>query len=240
MADTYSRHWDGHGSVHSYCPPSLTKAASRMPRLMAEVLAFAPDIICLQECDKSWFETMWSPTLDGEGFDGVFACKRSAGSSEGVATFVRRSKFEVLRSGDGLTRLGRRRREWYQPWYQPAMVPAMVPAMTAMVPARADASSSACRCLPPRSGLTRACEGCRPSDSCSCSERRSGDAAQGQSGYTSRGRRVLLANTHLYFANPAVHVRLMQIAALLHHAERARDWAGANAEGGASEQGASE
>jgi len=34
------------------------------------------------------------------------------------------------------------------------------------------------------------------------------------------GGRLLLVNTHLYFANPAVHVRLMQTAALLDHAHR--------------------
>ena len=36
----------------------------------------------------------------------------------------------------------------------------------------------------------------------------------------SSGRHLLLANTHLYFANPAVHVRLMQTAALLHAASQ--------------------
>lgn len=33
------------------------------------------------------------------------------------------------------------------------------------------------------------------------------------------GRQLLLANTHLYYANPAVHVRLMQCAAMLHSAQ---------------------
>ena len=31
-------------------------------------------------------------------------------------------------------------------------------------------------------------------------------------------RELVLVNTHLYFANPAVHVRLLQMASLLHHA----------------------
>jgi hypothetical protein len=35
------------------------------------------------------------------------------------------------------------------------------------------------------------------------------------------GRRLLVASTHLYFANPAVHVRVMQTAHLLWHA---REW----------------
>ena len=34
MADSYSRHWDEPGSVHSYCSPRLTKGAVRMPRLL--------------------------------------------------------------------------------------------------------------------------------------------------------------------------------------------------------------
>ena len=37
------------------------------------------------------------------------------------------------------------------------------------------------------------------------------------------GREVLVLNSHLYFANPAVHVRLMQTAALLDEAMRWRD-----------------
>ena len=54
------------------------------------------------------------------------------------------------------------------------------------------------------------------------------------------GRSLLVANTHLYFANPAVHVRAMQTAHLLHHASSwARELEGgeSEAEGGAVAEG---
>ena len=63
LADCYSRHWDRPGSIHSYCAPRLTRAAHRMPRLLGEVLAFAPDLVLLQEVDRSWFEQYWLPAM---------------------------------------------------------------------------------------------------------------------------------------------------------------------------------
>ena len=44
LADSYSRNWDTRGSVHSYCDPRHTRGARRMPRLLAEVLAYAPHV----------------------------------------------------------------------------------------------------------------------------------------------------------------------------------------------------
>ena len=49
LADCYSRHWDDRGSLHEYCPPRLTRAERRMPRLLEEVLAFRADVVLLQE-----------------------------------------------------------------------------------------------------------------------------------------------------------------------------------------------
>ena len=60
------------------------------------MLAFAPDVVLLQEVDRSWYEQHWSPALRARGYDGAFAQKRHASSSEGLATFVREAAFELL------------------------------------------------------------------------------------------------------------------------------------------------
>ena len=96
LADSYSRNWDGPHSIHSYCSPTLTKASRRMPKLLHEVLSFRPDVICLQEVDKTWYQQLWLPMLSARGYTGRLTLKRGQGSSEGVATFVRDGAFEVV------------------------------------------------------------------------------------------------------------------------------------------------
>ena len=73
MAETYQRHWDEPGSVHSYCSPALTRAAHRMPRLLDEVFRMQADVICLQEVDRSWFEALWKPHMKAAGYTCVGA-----------------------------------------------------------------------------------------------------------------------------------------------------------------------
>ena len=176
MADAYERHWNGPGSVHSYCASDLTKASLRMPRLLEEVLAYDADIVCLQECDKQWFHQMWEPCLEGAGYTGHFAVKRSQGSSEGVATFVRQEKFEILDVKSVPLDLT----EGVPPELEPLLVAQSHTAVGVQA-------------LPTVALLLLLGEAKGP-------------------------RRVVVANTHLYFANPAVHVRLIQTAALMHHA----------------------
>ena len=179
MAATYSRHWDEPGSVHSYCSPVLTRSAHRMPRLLDEVRLFDADLVCLQEVDKDWFETLWQPHMGAAGFTGHFAIKRGESSSEGVALFVRSSVFDVLES-------------------------------------RVVALDCATNAPPELGALLRAqpltAEGMRALPTV-------GQLVLLRSRAT--GRRLLVANTHLFFANPAVHVRVMQTAHLLWHA---REW----------------
>ena len=179
LAATYSRHWDEPGSVHSYCSPSLTRGAHRMPRLLDEVRHFDADVVCLQEVDKDWFETLWQPHMGAAGFAGHFALKRGESSNEGVALFVRESVFDVLES-------------------------------------RVVALDCATNAPPELGALLRAqpltAEGMRSLPTV-------GQLVLLRS--RANGRRLLVANTHLYFANPAVHVRVMQTAHLLWHA---REW----------------
>ena len=93
LADCFSRHWNDAGSVHSYCAPQLTRPAHRVPRLLGEVLAFSPDVVLLQEVDRSSYRQYWAPTMRSRGYVGVYSNKRGPSSSEGVASFVRASTF---------------------------------------------------------------------------------------------------------------------------------------------------
>ena len=55
LADAYRRTWDEPGGPHSYCDRSLTVGATRIPRLLSEILSASPDIACLQEVDVNWY-----------------------------------------------------------------------------------------------------------------------------------------------------------------------------------------
>ena len=190
LAEAYSRHWDESSSVHSYCEARLTRAAHRMPRLLAEVLDFDADLICLQEVDRAWYDSLWLPSLEARGFVGAFALKRGAGSSEGCATFVRATAFEVLEVHSA-----------------PLDVATPPPQLRDLLEAQS-ATREGMRALPTVAQLLVL----RPTADASTADASTADAS------TASRRRIVLANTHLYFANPAVHVRLMQTAALLHYA----------------------
>ena len=184
LADCYSRHWDEPGSVHSYCAPVLTKGAYRMARLLEEVLAFSPDILCLQECDRSWYEQHWTPALHARGYVGHHTNKLSAGSSEGVATFVRSVAFEIVETRD-IALNGAR----------PNSMP---PALSTLLHAQ-PATGDGTRTLPTVAQLLLLRE-------------RTRDHATSAS---ASPRELIVVNTHLYFANPAVHVRLLQMSTIL-------------------------
>ena len=188
LADCYSRHWDEAGSVHSYCARRLTRAAHRMPRLLAEVLAFAPDVALLQEVDRSWFKHYWKPAMCQRGYAGVYLRKRSGSSSEGVAAFVRSSAFELV----GVRDVGL------------ALSPldgagALAPLLEFQTGTRDGVGK-----LPTVAQLLLLRE---------VSARHASTRQPAAEAHT--GRHVLVANTHLYFSNPAMHVRLLQTAKLL-------------------------
>ncbi|KAL1519288.1 hypothetical protein AB1Y20_022817 [Prymnesium parvum] len=174
LAQTYQRGWDGAGGVHSYCPPDLTAAASRLPRQLAEVLSFSPDVLCMQEVDARTFESHWKPQLEARGYTGAFSLKRGVSSSEGCALFVDRRTFELQ---------------------QMRIVPLDLQDTSAPLRRLLEAHPATCdavQSLPTIAQLALL----RHVD----------------------GRTLLVANTHLYYAHRAVHVRLMQIGSLLHHA----------------------
>ena len=191
LADCYSRHWDEPGSVHDYCSPSLTRPECRMARLLEEVLAFAPDVVMLQEVDGSWYEQHWSPAMHARGYAGYFSKKQHKSSQEGVATFVRSSAFHLVEARPLSLSI-----DAYNDGAQPA----------ALAPLLATHSSTAegVSSLPTVAHLLLIREA-KPAT---------------MARHQQPPRHLILANTHLYFSNPGMHVRVMQSAKLLHHAHQ--------------------
>ena len=79
-----------------FSQPCSSPLTAHVLRRRHQVLAFAPDVVLLQEVDRSWYEQHWSPALRARGYDGAFAQKRHASSSEGLATFVRVAAWEPV------------------------------------------------------------------------------------------------------------------------------------------------
>ena len=187
LADCYSRFWDEAGSVHAYCSPRLTRPEWRMARLLEEVLAFAPDVVLLQEVDVTWYEQHWAPVMEARGYTGVFTKKRNEGSSEGVASFVRTATFELVETRPLALSLDAH------------------DAPTALAPLLVAHTATA-------AGVSRL-----PTVAQLLLLREAPTAASSPSA-SAPPRHILVANTHLYFSNPGMHVRVMQTAKILEHA----------------------
>ena len=63
--------------------------------ILSELIGYNTDIITLQECDKKVFQRDLTPILDNVGLSGEFA-KKGGQVTEGLATFYRRDKFDLI------------------------------------------------------------------------------------------------------------------------------------------------
>ena len=216
LADCYSRHWDSEGSIHSYCAPRLTRPAHRMPQLLTEVLAFAPDVVILQEVDRSWFAQYWEPAMRMRGYASSYLSKRGGSSSEGLAAFVRSAAFEVVEVREAALSIDRSDQQSTAP--APAWVAEVGPLLDSQPGTR-----EGLRTLPTVAQLLLLREVVPsqppppPHAAPHVSPYGSLPTAHASPYATAHhaGRHVLVANTHLYFSNPAMHVRLLQTATLL-------------------------
>lgn len=83
------------GPKYGYCDGADINWRQRKQRLLKEVLAQEPDVLCLQEVDN--YDLWWQPQLSRAGYDGIYT-KRGRRHEDGVATFYSRSKFQLFRS----------------------------------------------------------------------------------------------------------------------------------------------
>uniref|UniRef100_UPI0037E8CB34 2',5'-phosphodiesterase 12 n=1 Tax=Semicossyphus pulcher TaxID=241346 RepID=UPI0037E8CB34 len=98
LADTYAQTEFSSTVLYPYCAPYALQLDYRQNLIKKELAGYNADIICLQEVDKGVFTDSLTPTLDAFGLDGVFIEKEK--QHEGLATFYRRSKFQLLSRHD--------------------------------------------------------------------------------------------------------------------------------------------
>ncbi|CAM9357875.1 unnamed protein product [Chrysoparadoxa australica] len=83
-----------------YAPPSVVTWPRRSERLLKEIFAVDPDLICLQDVDM--YVEWWRPKLSLAGYDTIFKqrTKQSGSYREGVLVGWRRDTWQMFRSQD--------------------------------------------------------------------------------------------------------------------------------------------
>jgi mRNA deadenylase 3'-5' endonuclease subunit Ccr4 len=71
---------------YNHCPQEFLSRKRRMPLILHELLAYRPDIICLQEVDLHVFDRLLEPCLRSQGYQGYYSNKASS-QLEGCAAF---------------------------------------------------------------------------------------------------------------------------------------------------------
>eukprot|EP00941_MAST-03F_sp_MAST-3F-sp1_P001782 g1782.t1 len=95
--NTYSQsNLKKHRDLFMYCPRHLLNWEYRSVNLLKEVLSYGSDIICLQGVDK--YKSFWQPKMSAEGYDGLYFGSTKRGADYGLATFYRRSMYQLFRS----------------------------------------------------------------------------------------------------------------------------------------------
>ncbi|XP_070696453.1 2',5'-phosphodiesterase 12 [Pempheris klunzingeri] len=98
LADVYAQTELSKTVLYPYCAPYALQLDYRQNLIKKELAGYNADIICLQEVDKGVFADILTPALDAFGMDGVFKIKEK--QHEGLSTFYRRSKFQMLSRHD--------------------------------------------------------------------------------------------------------------------------------------------
>jgi CCR4-NOT transcription complex subunit 6 len=86
-----------------YCPAHALAWPYRRAALLRELLAYAPDIMCLQEVQSNHYADFLAPELAAAGYAGVYKKKtaevytRAAYATDGCATFFRRDRFALVK-----------------------------------------------------------------------------------------------------------------------------------------------
>merc|ERR1719189_3239554 len=62
---------------HDYCDPAYRAWEYRKTRILASILAYAPDIICLQETTRPMFEDFIQPEFARHGYKAVHVSKQN-------------------------------------------------------------------------------------------------------------------------------------------------------------------
>jgi mRNA deadenylase 3'-5' endonuclease subunit Ccr4 len=87
LADLYASREMDQAVMYNHCPVEYLCLYRRMPMLLYELLAFKPDIICLQEVDCNVYKSLFEPVLESKGYQGFYSNKACAQQQEGCAMF---------------------------------------------------------------------------------------------------------------------------------------------------------
>ncbi|KAJ1493942.1 Endonuclease/exonuclease/phosphatase [Baffinella frigidus] len=94
LADNYASTPFARESLYHYCPDEFLSVDFRKQLAVQEIIAYRPDVACLQEVTEDVFLTWLQPVLDAQGFEGRYT-QKTGNSAIGCATFVRRSRWHV-------------------------------------------------------------------------------------------------------------------------------------------------
>jgi len=86
LADMYASRETDQIAMYNHCESQYLSRKRRMPMLMYEILAYRPDVVCLQEVDSDVFESLFRPVMESQGYQGYYSNKASA-QLEGCALF---------------------------------------------------------------------------------------------------------------------------------------------------------
>lgn len=99
LADQYAGTAYAQKVLFNYCPSKLLDNNYRRQLVLEEVLAYQPDVLCLQEVDDKVFSDYLEPHLKRNGFEGRYTNKQGR-VREGAAMFWRASRFRLAGSRD--------------------------------------------------------------------------------------------------------------------------------------------
>lgn len=98
LAEIYTHSEYSRKVLFAHCPSHALKIKYRRQLILREILGYNADLICLQEVDKREFLNSLEPLLEANGkLSGVYSLKGGR-ITEGLATFYRRDKFEFVDS----------------------------------------------------------------------------------------------------------------------------------------------
>jgi hypothetical protein len=176
--------------------------------LLSDVEGFAPDALALQEVDEKWFVSWWQPQLSMRGYSGAFAAKRGS-AREGLALFWKQSRLRPRGGGE--------------PSERAAAAAVSTAALSFGAPAYVGLPLEVRAFGEARPHLEEALQKVTSVVQIGVfdlvgedeEEAKTAAAAAAAAAPRQRRRSVAIANTHLFFANGAPHVRLLQAAMAL-------------------------
>ena len=99
LADLYTSREEDQEAMYNHCQKEFLQRTRRMPLLVHEILAYRPDIVCLQEVDPSVFDGLLRPVMAANGYHGYYSNKASTqleGKSKTIAKSVLLLKYALL------------------------------------------------------------------------------------------------------------------------------------------------